>query len=44
MNYILMFFQKLTVETIDLRYFNVFGRKQDSNGASAAVIPKFIIQ
>ena len=27
-----------------LRYFNVFGRRQDSNGAYAAVIPKFIKQ
>lgn len=32
------------LETIGLRYFNVFGRKQDSNGAYAAVIPKFVIQ
>jgi UDP-N-acetylglucosamine/UDP-N-acetylgalactosamine 4-epimerase len=31
-------------ETIGLRYFNVFGRKQDPNGAYAAVIPKFVIQ
>lgn len=30
------------VETIGLRYFNVFGPKQDPNGAYAAVIPKFI--
>lgn len=30
------------VETIGLRYFNVFGKKQDPNGAYAAVIPKFI--
>jgi UDP-N-acetylglucosamine 4-epimerase len=27
---------------IGLRYFNVFGRRQDPNGAYAAVIPKFI--
>jgi UDP-N-acetylglucosamine 4-epimerase len=27
-----------------LRYFNVFGRKQDPNGAYAAVIPKFVNQ
>ena len=27
-----------------LRYFNVFGRKQDPNGAYAAVIPKFVSQ
>lgn len=29
-------------ETIGLRYFNVFGPKQDPNGAYAAAIPKFI--
>jgi UDP-N-acetylglucosamine 4-epimerase len=32
------------LETIGLRYFNVFGRRQDPNGAYAAVIPKFVIQ
>ena len=32
------------LETIGLRYFNVFGRKQDPNGAYAAVIPKFVAQ
>lgn len=32
------------LETIGLRYFNVFGRRQDPNGAYAAVIPKFIKQ
>ncbi|CAN0563939.1 unnamed protein product [Ectocarpus sp. 12 AP-2014] len=32
------------METIGLRYFNVFGRKQDPNGAYAAVIPKFVMQ
>ncbi|HPW97484.1 MAG TPA: SDR family oxidoreductase [Flavobacterium sp.] len=32
------------IETIGLRYFNVFGRKQDPNGAYAAVIPKFVTQ
>ncbi|MEO9570740.1 MAG: SDR family oxidoreductase [Polaribacter sp.] len=30
------------LETIGLRYFNVFGRRQDANGAYSAVIPKFI--
>lgn len=30
------------VETIGLRYFNVFGKRQDPDGAYAAVIPKFI--
>lgn len=32
------------METIGLRYFNVFGRRQDPNGAYAAVIPKFTMQ
>ena len=30
------------LKTVGLRYFNVFGRRQDSNGAYAAVIPKFV--
>ena len=32
------------IETIGLRYFNVFGRRQDPKGTYAAVIPKFIAQ
>ena len=32
------------METIGLRYFNVFGQHQDPNGAYAAVIPKFVMQ
>ncbi|WP_256012226.1 SDR family NAD(P)-dependent oxidoreductase [Desertivirga xinjiangensis] len=32
------------IETIGLRYFNVFGKKQDPFGAYAAVIPKFVSQ
>ncbi len=32
------------LETIGLRYFNVFGRRQSIDGAYAAVIPKFIHQ
>jgi len=32
------------MEIIGLRYFNVFGPRQDPDGAYAAVIPKFIIQ
>ena len=32
------------LDTYGLRYFNVFGRRQDPNGAYAAVIPKFIRQ
>lgn len=30
------------IETVGLRYFNVFGRRQDPNGAYAAVIPLFV--
>jgi len=29
-------------ETIGLRYFNIFGKRQDPNGAYAAVIPKWV--
>ena len=32
------------LDTYGLRYFNVFGRRQDPNGVYAAVIPKFIRQ
>ena len=32
------------MQTIGLRYFNVFGRRQDPDGAYAAVIPKFVLQ
>lgn len=32
------------IETIGLRYFNVFGRRQHPEGAYAAVIPKFVMQ
>ena len=30
------------LQTVGLRYFNVFGRRQDPDGAYAAVIPKFL--
>lgn len=36
--------QLYELDTYGLRYFNVFGRRQDPNGAYAAVIPKFIKQ
>lgn len=36
------FFQLYGLETIALRYFNVFGPRQDPNSQYAAVIPKFI--
>ena len=39
-----MFSKTYGLETIGLRYFNVFGRKQDPKGAYAAVIPKFVSQ
>ena len=36
--------QHYGLDTYGLRYFNVFGRRQDPDGAYAAVIPKFIRQ
>jgi UDP-N-acetylglucosamine 4-epimerase len=33
-----------SLDCIGLRYFNVYGRRQDPNGAYAAVIPKFTMQ
>ena len=39
-----IFSKTYKLETIGLRYFNVFGRKQDPKGAYAAVIPKFVGQ
>jgi len=39
-----VFHQCYGMETIGLRYFNVFGKRQDPNGAYAAVIPKWIGQ
>ncbi len=39
-----VFYKTYGLETIGLRYFNVFGRRQDPNGAYAAVIPKFVHQ
>lgn len=39
-----VFYKTYGLESIGLRYFNVFGKKQDPNGAYAAVIPKFVIQ
>ncbi|PZX50268.1 UDP-N-acetylglucosamine 4-epimerase [Algoriphagus ratkowskyi] len=38
------FFKTYGLNTIGLRYFNVFGRRQDPNGAYAAVIPLFVKQ
>lgn len=39
-----VFYKTYGFETIGLRYFNVFGQRQDPDGAYAAVIPKFIGQ
>lgn len=36
------FYQVYGLETIGLRYFNVFGRRQDPDSTYAAVIPKFV--
>jgi len=42
--YATVFKRNFNLDTIGLRYFNVFGRKQDPMGGYAAVIPKFVIQ
>jgi UDP-N-acetylglucosamine/UDP-N-acetylgalactosamine 4-epimerase len=39
-----VFHQCYGMELIGLRYFNVFGRRQDPDGAYAAVIPRWIAQ
>ncbi len=40
--YCRLFFQLYGVETISLRYFNIFGPKQDPASIYSAVIPRFI--
>lgn len=40
--YASVFQQAYGLHTVGLRYFNVFGRRQDPNGAYAAVIPRWI--
>ena len=40
--YAQVFTRCYNMEIIGLRYFNIFGPRQDPNGAYAAVIPKFI--
>ena len=40
--YASVFQRSYGIETVGLRYFNVFGRRQDPNGAYAAVIPKWV--
>ena len=39
--YAAVFARTYGLQSIGLRYFNVFGRRQDPNGAYAAVIPKW---
>ena len=40
--YCRLFYQLYGLETVSLRYFNIFGPKQDPNSIYSAVIPKFI--
>lgn len=40
--YAKVFYECFDIETIGLRYFNVFGPNQNPNGQYAAVVPKFI--
>lgn len=40
--YAQVFAKTYNFKTIGLRYFNVFGQRQDPNGAYAAVIPKWV--
>lgn len=37
-----LYYKLYGLDTYGMRYFNVFGRRQDPDGAYAAVIPKFI--
>jgi nucleoside-diphosphate-sugar epimerase len=41
-HYLQVFFQLYGLETVTLRYFNVFGPRQDPSSQYSAVIPKFI--
>jgi nucleoside-diphosphate-sugar epimerase len=40
--YCRVFYKIYNLETVSLRYFNVFGQRQDANSTYAAVIPRFI--
>jgi UDP-glucose 4-epimerase len=42
--YVIMWYALYGLSTISLRYFNVFGSRQDPNGAYAQVVSKFIQQ
>ena len=39
-----LYYKLYGLDTYGLRYFNVFGKRQDPNGVYAAVIPKFLKQ
>jgi UDP-glucose 4-epimerase len=41
-HYLRVYWELFGLETVALRYFNVYGPRQDPNSAYAAVIPKFI--
>ncbi|MFH1075665.1 MAG: SDR family oxidoreductase [Pseudomonadota bacterium] len=41
-HYLRIFYELYGLETVCLRYFNVFGQRQDPNSEYSAVIPKFI--
>lgn len=41
-HYLRLFYELYGLETVALRYFNVFGPRQDPNSEYAAVIPKFV--
>src|SRR3989338_1791047 len=41
--YTKLFYELYGLETVGLRYFNVYGARQDPNGPYAAVIPRFVI-
>jgi UDP-N-acetylglucosamine 4-epimerase len=41
-NYAELFFRQYNFKTVGLRYFNVFGKRQDPNGDYAAVVPRWI--
>lgn len=41
-HYAVMYWRLFGLETVGLRYFNVFGPRQDPDSEYAAVIPKFL--
>lgn len=40
--YAMSFARSFGLQSVGLRYFNIFGRRQDPNGAYAAVIPRWV--